>query len=92
LGRDLVHVAGTTEDTYQSVYRELCTNILASTDETLIGELEGLDVYLDVFAHNGAAPPVPVDNASLSATNSFANTQFLTVVYALKKKSSAACS
>ena len=76
----------TPPDNYETIYRELCTNILANTDERLIAELEGLDLYLDVFVHNGTAVQTPATNEN------FATGEQISIVYAFKKKSAAACS
>ena len=87
LGIDLDNTANA-QDTYQKIYQELCTNIIANTDERLISELEGLDVYLDIFGEDNANAVI----ASPSSANAFAETDFINIVYALKKKSAVTCS
>jgi hypothetical protein len=69
------------ETTYQQLYNNLCTQIIAHNDTTVLNDTEGLDLYFDVNV-DSADPPNVVSTVDI----------VFGVVYGLKRKSSPTCS
>ena len=71
---------------YGPVRNTLCSQILQMLDETIENEVEGLDLYIDVFPTvNGVVQDFDDD------VNYHGDNDAVQVVYAMKKKSNPEC-